>query len=273
MKAIDYADKNVVIAYENDTIATICNLMIRYNTDQVLIIRENKPIGIITKKDIATKLLQFVPPHKRRPVDKFLAERILNKNILVITPEVSMKSVAKKVLNNEIPIIVEDGKILGIVTKTSIVKAYVENFKGKFKVHEYINVDIPTVSPYHTLNKILEKILEKNCDRAVVIDKGKPLGVVSITDIALVFFDELPFPSKISKKEFSKMKYNKYNIPISETIVKEWLITVNEDEDLAAAGELMLKNNISSVLVTDSNYYKGMVTKDEVVKAFLRCFQ
>lgn len=273
MKLDEYIDENVVIAYKNDTIATVCNLMLRYNVEQVLVVDE-KPIGIVSKKNIAKKLLQTVSPEKRRPVDKILVEKVMDKNLSIVDKNFSLKSAAKKVLNDEYVIVCENNEIVGLFTKTSAVKAYVNNFKEKFLAENFLNNNIPTVNVYHSINKVLEKIFEKNSDRAIVLDKGKLVGIVSLTDLALVYFDELPLRTKISKREFYKMKHVKLknrDIKISEIMVKKNIITATKETDLAEIGELMLKHNISSIPIIENETYIGVITKNDIIKALLRC--
>lgn len=274
MKVRDFMNKKIIISFPNDTIATVCNLMIRYNVDQILIVEDNKPIGIVSKKDIARRLLQMVPPDKRRPIDKILINRIMYTNIDFVEESTSVKTAAKKMLNNNLnAILVRKGNdIVGILTKTDIVRAYNQIGNIEHVAKDFLNKKIPEINRNHSLNKIIERILERNVDRAIVLDGRKPAGIISLTDIAFFYFKELPLFSSFSKKELLKKSLDKdlrNKKIVAEDIMRKDLITTNPNELMINISKIMLEKDISSLPVVDNEEYIGMITKDEILKSFI----
>ena len=86
----------------------------------------------------------------------------------------------------------------------------------------------------------------------VVVDKNKPVGVVSAMDVIQKVLMKRRDPGKTSVKD------------IMTSPVK----TANMDDDLQKVGEMMTKNNFLSVPVVDGKgYFIGLLTLSDILMA------
>jgi CBS domain-containing protein len=121
----------------------------RYNISRVIVIRENKPIGIITTRDMMPKGSYFgVLNYSNKDGPKefengfsssktrvpFAVEDIMTPNPILIDQEGSIRDAAKMMIGNQIsgiPVVNNLQELVGIITKTDIIKAIVDLGKNK----------------------------------------------------------------------------------------------------------------------------------------------
>lgn len=124
----------------------------------------------------------------------------------------------------------------------------------KIKLLELISKPI-TVKPNTTLLKTRESILKNRVKRVVIVDKRKPVGVITEKDIA-------------------KKIYELGSKPISAVVAKEFipkkLFTLTQDNTVTECAMMMKKHRISLVIITNKDKtLQGIVTETDLVKAIL----
>ncbi len=84
-------------------------------------------------------------------------------------------------------IVTDDGRIRGIVTDRDIAVQAVAEGRNPSEVHlgEIASTDVATVSPDDPVDRAVRIMREKAVRRVPVVEDGKPVGVVSIGDLAI----------------------------------------------------------------------------------------
>lgn len=124
----------------------------------------------------------------------------------------------------------------------------------KIKLLELISKPI-TIKPNTTLLKTRESLLKNRVKRVVIVDKKKPVGVITEKDIA-------------------KKIYELGSKPISVVVAKEFipkkLFTLTQDNTVTECAMMMKKHRISLVIITNKDKtLQGIVTETDLVKAIL----
>ena len=145
----EYMTQNVITVRPQDNVNIIPALLTRYNISRVIVIRENKPIGIITTRDMMPKGSYFgVLNYSNKDGPKefengfsssktrvpFAVEDIMTPNPILIDQEGSIRDAAKIMIGNQIsgiPVVNKLQELVGIITKTDIIKAIVDLGKNK----------------------------------------------------------------------------------------------------------------------------------------------
>ena len=85
------------------------NILLRYNISRVVIAKENKPLGIITEKDIARFLYTEVP---NRRLNEITSNEIMNKDLRKVEEQTNLNICARMMLENKISsiIVVDNGE-------------------------------------------------------------------------------------------------------------------------------------------------------------------
>ncbi len=109
--------REVVTISPKDTIAKAAKLMSAKRVGCLVVVQSQKPIGILTERDILTKVVGL-----DLKASKVLVGEIMSTPPITITPEVDVTEAAKLMSKHNIrrlPV-VNEGKLVGIVTSSDI---------------------------------------------------------------------------------------------------------------------------------------------------------
>jgi len=122
------------------------------------------------------------------------------------------------------------------------------------KLSELIKKPI-TVGPNTTLMKVREILLENKIKRVIVVDKRKPIGVITEKDIAKKIYGLGLRPIKsVKAKEFKPRK----------------LFTLTRENSVQECAKMMKKHRISVVIILNKDKtLGGIITKGDLVTVFL----
>ncbi|MDI6807214.1 MAG: CBS domain-containing protein [Candidatus Aenigmarchaeota archaeon] len=108
-------------------------LMLRNGIKRVPIVLGNRLVGIVTEKDIAKALGLFRKLAEGRHWDekmkKVLVEQIMSRDIITVDPEQSLGGVVEIMFSKKVSglPVVENDRLVGIVTKTDLVRVVAES--------------------------------------------------------------------------------------------------------------------------------------------------
>lgn len=236
---------------------------------RIVIAVKNKPVGIVTERDIN----RFLGEDKTaRAIDEIPIKHVMKKNVITITDgledhfdQCSARMETFKI--GSIILVDDNGELIGIVSRTDLVKAYASVFGGKYLVKNFMSKKVVTCRKTDSIRFSLNLMNKNEVSRLVVTDEnGYPIGLIT-TNTFLTHSDYFTKGTTRSRD---------YLIPIKDgeklkvkDLLHDKLITVSEEEDLATAASLMIKNGVSGIPVVDSRKNLiGIVSKTDVVKAF-----
>ncbi|MDQ3967809.1 MAG: CBS domain-containing protein [Thermoproteota archaeon] len=261
------------------TLLNARNIMIRYNISRIVVVKDRRiPVGILTEKDIARFLYSEVPS---RRLDEIMIEETMSKDLVTVEEDSDSRKCAKLMLEKGISslIVVDRSKNLkGILTKTDVLYAYIENFAAEHLIEEFMTKRVLTVAPDEALHMAVLLMNSHKVSRIVVVKNDHPIGIITGRDLLPVsaIFGTGTFGSYWTLREdLVEQRKKQAFIPsgmkaifIASDVMTPNPITISEDSDLADAGYIMLRNRISGLPVVDSsNTLKGIVTKTDIVKA------
>jgi len=272
-KVSNYMSSPVIAASPTDNLAHIRNLMLRHDISTVVIVDENeKPVGIVSRKELLRTAI--AKNWFSRPIDRILASEVMVKPY-TIKPSISIKKAANIMLKKDLwsLVVIEDDKLVGIITRTDLTRAYAEKYYGKAKIRDYMETNVPTVTPTHTAYYVAELLYRTNLRRVIVVDRGTPVGIITESDLAfaegLVFRSKTETfrkrPGKSPRGKYAMVRY--YLVPLASDIMTANLITIEPESDLAEAADAMIVNGISSLPVVDNGKLFGVISKANILKA------
>ena len=258
-------------------ISEAIRIMANKKIGRILVSDNQKITSIATEKDMVFFLLN---DQSEKKLEEIPIHKIM-KPVLSVSESTSIKSCAKKMLENGIgSLAVTDGdKIVGIITKTDLIEYFAKTQSGKKIVGEYM-------SPYYAwaysdmpLYSIVSKMVNDKISRLILRDHDEtPIGILSFSDLfrlSLTIGNQneivddtnpsipIVFPRKgfISKEGFGgTIKANQ--------IMKDEIITVNYDDDMAKVCQILIDKKINGVGVLSSNgVLIGILSKTDIIKA------
>lgn len=186
MKIKDIMSAPVYVVSPDENVARARNLMLRHKIGRLVIIENNKPIGIVTKKDITRRLNQAEPQWRRRPIDDIPVRKVMTESLITIFPDATPRQLAELMSENNIgglPVVNNKEDVIGIVTKWDLIK-YFSELELDFKVKD-LNIDPAlTVHRHHTISHIIHELQANSMDRAIVLeDNDMPVGIITNSNL------------------------------------------------------------------------------------------
>lgn len=236
---------------------------------RIVVASKNKPVGIVTERDIN----KFLENDKTaRALNEIPIKHVMQKNVISIHDgqEDHFIQCATRMETFKIGSVVlvnDGGHLIGIVTKTDITKAFSMVYGGKYLVKDYMTTKVITCRKSDSLRFALNQMNRNEISRLVVTnEKGSPIGLITTNTL-------LTHSDYFSKGE---TRSRDYLIPLGKgeeltvgDLISDDLLTISQEEDLASAASLMIKNKISGIPVTNSEGdLVGVVSKFDVVRAF-----
>jgi len=136
--------KNVATAKENDPIIKVAKLMSNQLISCVVVVKDKKPIGIVTERDLIQRILV-----KNRDPKKSTVKDIMTAPVINVPPEsdlVPTGELMKKKKIRRFTVTNTKGNLIGLVTQTDILEGIIKLVKHidwklvtmKISVEEYI---------------------------------------------------------------------------------------------------------------------------------------
>lgn len=279
IRVSDIMTPKVVVVSPKDTLARARNLMLHHDISRLIVVDEDlKPIGILTETDIAMRVWEESGGKIARTIDEILVEEVMSSPVIYIGPRTYIRNAAKIMVKRKIsglPVVDSDLRLLGIVTKTDLTRAYALNYSGLLKVSDIMSSPVITVFPSHTIYRVGRLMNQYKISRVVVVDGKIPVGVVTKTDLTFISLSFKPRRVKYVRRVGESGRPTKtvkiFRIPIVADIMTSNPITVNENEDSAKAARIMIDEKISGMPVVDDNdILKGIVTKTDIIEAIVK---
>ena len=129
LPAKEIMNPNVVSVGPNETLREISELMYKQKIGSVVVIDNDKAVGIITERDFATKIMikPYFPDTK--------VSEVMSSPVIYVSPNQSVADIIDIMANREIrkvPVI-DNGKIVGIVSGTEFLRLFVQTTDADIK--------------------------------------------------------------------------------------------------------------------------------------------
>jgi CBS domain-containing protein len=265
--------KKVITCSPAASLLRVQQLTVKNNISRVVIVDEkNKPVGIITQKDMIDFL---VADKSKRGIEEIKAEEVMTKKLITAKRKAPISKIAETMTKKDLSsVIIVDGKgkLDGIVTKTDIT-AWYSATKGAYKVQEFMTAKPVTVTPSQSVFLVASLMADHAISRVVVVaDKeNKPAGIITLADMTMM--SRLLKPAQVLKegkpllvKGAIALPKDVYLLTASDIMTPD-PITVRKSVNLADAAELMTKNKFSGLPVTEKGKLVGIITKSDIIRA------
>jgi CBS domain-containing protein len=275
MKAADVMSAPVYIVAPNETVAHARNLMVKHRISRLLVLEDDRLVGIITKKDLAYRLRQSEPAWRRRPLDRIPVNVLMMPDPVIVKPETGIREIASLFIDKNISSVpVVDGMtVVGIVTKTDLMKSAL--FHSLRLTVRDVMEDVATVSRYHSLDHVIDVMSERNDKIVVVNNDGTLAGIITETNLVFLEPDsgrpgsETKDVKFLRKEEHAGAKVCRYVFEasvIAEDVMSHPVVTVEPQVPLPQAIAMMEKHHINSLVVVQSDDIRGIVKRDDIIR-------
>jgi CBS domain-containing protein len=120
---------------------------------------------------------------------------IMCKDVITVEDDKSAVDAAKIISDNDISflVIIKDGLPIGVLSEKDFVRKLAAENKNAFDtpISEIMSYKFRWVEPTTSIEDAIQKMLNNNIRRLLVLEDGKLVGVVTQTDLAAYLRDQL----------------------------------------------------------------------------------
>ena len=268
MSKIRQFTSSVITLEPEDTINDALFLMQKNDIKRIVIVQNNFPIGIVTERDIGG-FLEYDKTTKT--LDKISIQNIMNRNLVTISVEdedIATQSAIRMDTFQISSVVVVDneGKLAGITTKSDLTRIFASLYGRVYKVADYMSKKIITCRKIDSLVFALDMLNKNKISRLVVTDnEGKPVSVITYDTFLR---NSSFFKANKSTRDYLLPSTNAKEMRVGD-LIKDELLTVEMEDDLATAAKLMTDYKVSGIPVVDSKgSLEGIISSTDIVKAY-----
>ena len=255
LRVSDFMSTDLVTIGPDDTIGDALGKMKSREVHELPVLERKKLAGVVT-------LLELMRRRNLPPATKV-------STVLQVPPEVTpdtrLPEVAEKMISSGFRAIpVAKGKALvGIISRSDLVRALVATkaLEG-VRVRDFMTPNPQAVAENDTVEKAIQ-IMRSLGERSVpVVDKNRHLkGVVGMKDVVDLFARP-----KVREQYGEHAGRGEKILLEVQSVMRYPPLTVGPDADAHRAAELMAKNHISSVIVTENDEPIGIITTQDLMQ-------
>ena len=274
--ARDYMNTPRTIKHDS-SLSDVLKKIIDEKKSRLLVTENNKITGLVSEKDLG--LFLFMDESERKLDEIPLSEII--KPMITVDEKIGLDKCAELMMTNSIGslIVTANDEVVGILTKTDLVRYFTKTHPGEKIVGEYM-------SPYYAwqysdtpLYTVVLKMIDDGISRVILRNRDEtPVGIITFRDLFELAlkqgnFDDvldntdpvisIIFPRKgfISESGFGG------SVKVDDIMSKN-IVSVRYDDDLAKAGTLLIEKNINGAgVLSGHDSIIGIISKSDIIKA------
>ncbi len=228
--------------------------------ERLVVVQNGEVTGILTYADIADRL--GVSKVVALSIKRLHVSSAMTDTVITVGPDDEVTEVAQLMIERGMsgcPVVEEDGKLVGVITKVQISKL-VDRF-DKVKVSELMTTeDILQVNPVTRLVKARGDMLDAGYSGLPVTDGGRVLGLITermVAEAMARFTVEVP----------DKHRANQVRQIRVVDAMKQQPPMVAPDDSIAEAATKMLDANLNTLPVVEKgNRLVGMISATDLTR-------
>ena len=266
MIALDLMKKEFISLDQEETIGSLIGRFERDDEWAAIIVSKEKYIGIINKMDFAKPRIDT----QKTKIKKFLSHSaVLNGNE-------DLKEIARLMYasNSRILPVIKNSKPVGIIK----IEDLIDNIKEYIdcKAEEIMSRQVKTINPDEKIGKAMELMRNEKISRLPVVENDEVLGIITLRDLIEKYSSwsykkgrgvKTTYPtSKTRAFKGEKIRVDSY--PVKDEMSAN-IICSEPDVNIKNIIDIMIDNNISSVLIAINNKLLGIITFRDILKKFI----
>jgi CBS domain-containing protein len=258
----DVMTRWVVTASPSDSLRKARDVMTQNRTSQLIIVdQSNRPIGSVSKRDIARFLLEDVTT---RDLEEIPISEASSKPVSSVKAEVGVLLAARMFDENNLiyAVVTNHNPLSGIITETDLCHYFSQKLPGKFRVNDFMNTDFIFAKSSYPVIHVANGIVFRQSSVPVIDEEL--VGILTLSDL-------LSISEKIPTAKNTRVHLNdrtELALITTKDLMTPDPITTQEGTDLAQAAQIIIRKGVSSLPVVDlESKVVGLITKHDIVKA------
>lgn len=241
---------------------------------------KNKPVGIITEKDVAKTVYTL----GGKSINTIQVKDFMSKKLVTVRKNATVYDCAKLMKIHKISSIIvlnQKGSLEGMVTKTDLISVFLTQVSQPLKVSEIMTSNVITVTPSDSVLLVESLLINNKITRIIVQRNRKPVGIIThrnfIPAKIPLWIAESADPVELERyqrnQQIKELQTNQlsYLLPFKAVdIMTPNPVTVDSNDDVSVAALLMIRHDISGLPVVRKSILVGIITKTDIVNAIAK---
>ena len=245
----DIMSTDLVTIGPEASMAEAAKLMGAKHVGSVIVEAEGKPQGIITERDLLSKVLL-----KKMKAEKIKVKDLMSSPLITIEPTATIKEAAQRMISQKGRLAVFGaGKLVGMVTAADLIKSLPESPETSLKVDSMMTAGVVMVPGNTTVEGVTEIMGKERIGSVIVTRRGKPFGIFTERDLLTTFL--------------TRGKSLKTRVGVTASSP---LITIPLGTSVNQAALTMALKHIRRLPVLKDDKIVGIVTARDLVEAYAK---
>jgi CBS domain-containing protein len=243
--------KYVITIKQDDDVVKAATKMIAEDISCLVVMQENAIVGVLSERDFQRK----APLSPK--IFQMKVKDIMRPEVVTIAPEAKLPEAVALMINRNVRrlIVMQDGKMTGIVTQTDFTKTLSKVFTAypvakELQVDKIMSRDVLMTTPKGTVADAKQRMLKANVGCILIADKGTALGIFTEYDVVMQFYDQ---QDKLQMNDIGKY-------------MRKYVRALPPDASIFEANKLMLEKNMRRVLIVEGEKIVGIVTQTDICR-------
>jgi CBS domain-containing protein len=243
----DIMTKDPLFIDSGATMLEAAKLMGEKHIGSLLVRGTDRPAGIVTERDLLTRVIAA----ERNPKEVKVYE-VLSPRLITIKPQATIKEGARMMIKEKGRLVVTEGRrVVGIVTASDLIKALPDAPETSVPVQKFMTKHVESVEPDTKVWDVAKKMGKERIGSVIVNKDGKPWGIFTERDL------------------LSKVIYNEADLqdPVHR-YASAPLVKISPDYSIHKAAMTMATKHIRRLPIFKDDQLVGIITARDLVEAY-----
>ena len=241
--------KDIATITPDTSMEDAAKIMGEKHVGSLIVIKYETPVGIITERDLLTKVLA-----EGRDIKEEKVENVMSYPLVSICMTAKIKEAARVMIKKKGRLAVfECGKLVGIVTASDLIRSLPDVPETEIKVDNFMTKQLITADEKQPLGKVVKTMGEQRIGSVIVTRKTEPIGIFTERDLLTTIL--------ATGKSLSTLVGDHSSSP---------LITVDEGTSIHKAAVTMKMKHIRRLPIIQGEKLTGIITARDLVEAYAK---
>ena len=260
MQIKNLMSEDIITVDKDQNLSDALKLLRKHNVSRLPVTNNKELVGIISERDIAAKLGSA--KYESMPASRLHISSVMVKDVITVPETMQLDEVARLMLDNgigSVPVMNEDDKMVGIVSKADFVTLAVGIAFDKITVKEIMTKDLVVVSPTDRLVHARRQMMEAHVGRVPVVDDEDLKGMVTSKDLMRAFIDfRKKVPEKYQKSQIKEV--------LVEDIMSSNPTVTAKDTTISEVAKVMMDTGYNGLPVVEGDKVVGIITQTDILR-------
>ena len=259
MQIKNLMSEDLITVDKDQNLSDALKLLRKHNVSRLPVTNHKELVGIISERDIAAKLGSA--KYESMPASRLHISSVMVKDVITVPQTMQLDEVARIMLDKgigSVPVM-EDDKMVGIVSKADFVTLAVGIAFDKIAVKEIMSKDLTVVSSTERIVHARRQMLESNVGRLPVVDDDKLVGMVTSKDLMRAFIEfRKSVPEKYQKSQIKDL--------LVDDIMSLNPTFVSRDMSITEVSNIIMETGFNGLPVVDDDELVGIITQTDILR-------